>query len=59
MIDFSSDETHVLLNPRMPEADRLALERLGGEAPSLRGHVWMATSGTTGALRLVALSKRL
>src|SRR5712691_8408649 len=42
----------------MPEADRLALERLGGEAPSLRGHVWMATSGTTGALRLVALSKR-
>ncbi len=57
-IDFSSEETHLLLNPRLPDADRLALERLAAEVPPLRGHVWIATSGTTGALRLVAVSKQ-
>ena len=57
MIDFLDDETHVLLNPRMPDHDRIALERLAGQVPSLRAHVLMATSGTTGAMRLVALSK--
>ncbi len=58
MIDFSSGQTHLLLNPRLPEKDRLALERLADAAPALNGHVWIATSGTTGSLRLVALSKR-
>ncbi|HEY3057091.1 MAG TPA: AMP-binding protein [Thermoanaerobaculia bacterium] len=58
VIDFSSDETHLLLNPRLPADDHRGLERLAAEAPLLRGHVWMATSGTTGALRLVALSKK-
>jgi O-succinylbenzoic acid--CoA ligase len=58
VIDFFSDETHLLVNPRLPADHHRALERLAGEAPSLRAHVWMATSGTTGALRLVALSKK-
>ena len=58
MIDFFDDQSHVLLNPRLPDEERRALERLGKESPSLRGHVWIATSGTTGAMRLVALSKR-
>ena len=57
MIDFFDDQSHLLLNPRLPDEERRALERLGQESPSLRGHVWIATSGTTGALRLVALSK--
>ncbi|HSP15138.1 MAG TPA: AMP-binding protein [Thermoanaerobaculia bacterium] len=58
MIDLSSRETHLLLNPRLPEGDRGALERLARDVPQLEAHVWIATSGTTGALRLVALSKR-
>ncbi|MGZ5475289.1 MAG: AMP-binding protein [Thermoanaerobaculia bacterium] len=58
MIDFFDDQSHLLLNPRLPDEERRALERLGQESPSLRGHVWIATSGTTGPLRLVALSKR-
>jgi O-succinylbenzoic acid--CoA ligase len=58
MIAFFDDETHVLLNPRMPDDDRRALEHLASEVPSLRAHLWIATSGTTGALRLVALSKQ-
>ncbi len=58
MIDFFDDETHLLLNPRAPDEDRRQLERLRRESPSLRAHVWIATSGTTGSLRLVALSKQ-
>lgn len=57
MIDFESEATHVLLNPRMPKEDRVSLEQLAAKFP-LRGHVWMATSGTTGALKLTALSKQ-
>lgn len=54
MIDFDSAESHLLLNPRLPPAERARLEAL---VPSLAGHVFVATSGTTGALKLVALSK--
>ncbi len=56
MIDFESAETHLLLNPRLPHDQAVRLERLSKTNP-LRGHVWIATSGTTGLLKLVALSK--
>ena len=55
MIDFESSASHLLLNPRMPAGERERLERI---VPSLDGHVFVATSGSTGALKLVALSKR-
>ncbi|MEA2336801.1 MAG: o-succinylbenzoate---CoA ligase, partial [Thermoanaerobaculia bacterium] len=54
MIDFESSASHLLLNPRMPEAERARLERI---VPNLKGHVFVATSGSTGAIKLVALSK--
>jgi len=55
LIDWSSEESHVLLNPRMPKVERRRLESLVIDLPA---HVWLATSGTTGALKLTALSKR-
>jgi len=58
MLDFASDETHLLLNPRLPREERERLERLYAAAPALRSHVWLSTSGTTGSLKLVALSKQ-
>jgi O-succinylbenzoic acid--CoA ligase len=54
VIDFESAESHVLLNPRLPDDERARLEAL---APPIEGHVFVATSGTTGAIKLVALSK--
>jgi O-succinylbenzoic acid--CoA ligase len=54
-IDWLSDDSHVLLNPRMPDAER---ERLESFVTPLPGHLWLATSGTTGSLKLTALSKR-
>jgi len=54
-IDWVGDESHVLLNPRIPEEER---QRLESFVTGLPAHVWLATSGTTGALKLTALSKR-
>jgi O-succinylbenzoic acid--CoA ligase len=53
-IDWNSSESHLLLNPRMPAEERARLESFVVELPR---HVWLATSGTTGALKLTALSK--
>lgn len=55
MIDFQSAESHLLLNPRMPSAERVRLERM---VPDIDAHVFVATSGSTGDIKLVALSKR-
>ncbi|HEY2828590.1 MAG TPA: AMP-binding protein [Thermoanaerobaculia bacterium] len=53
MIDFESSESHLLVNPRMPAEER---ERL--VLPPIKAHVFVTTSGSTGAVKLVALSKR-
>lgn len=57
MIDWQSEESHVFLNPRLPEAERDRLEDVLRKAPALPGHVWLATSGTSGNMKMVALSK--
>ncbi len=58
IIDWSSAENHLLLNPRLPQEERIRLEVLFAAAPSLESHVFIATSGTGGSMKLVALSKR-
>jgi O-succinylbenzoic acid--CoA ligase len=55
VIDFESSESHLLLNPRMPEPERKRLEAI---VPTIEAHVFVATSGSTGAIKLVALSKQ-
>ena len=54
LIDWTSGESYVLLNPRMPREEEARLRSL---VIDLQAHVWLATSGTTGALKLAALSK--
>jgi o-succinylbenzoate---CoA ligase len=56
LIDWSGDRTHLLLNPRMPVDDRERLERMA-RVGRLRAHVIVSTSGSSGSLKLVALSK--
>jgi O-succinylbenzoic acid--CoA ligase len=55
VIGFESSESHLLLNPRMPADERARLERM---VPDLAAHVFVATSGSTGDIKLVALSKQ-
>lgn len=52
---WESQETEILLNPRQVGGDKLrALLQREGKLP---GHVWFLTSGTTGRVKCVALSK--
>ena len=57
MINFESRESHLLLNPAMPSGERSRLEGLYSSV-DLESHVFVATSGSTGSAKLVALSKR-
>lgn len=54
VIDWESSESHLLLNPRMPSTERQMVETWRNELPA---HLWLTTSGTSGVLKLVALSK--
>lgn len=57
MIDWDGPSTEVLLNPRLPAADAERVRAMIARIP-LDGHVWVTTSGSTGRLKPVALSKR-
>ena len=57
MIDWTSNDTEVLLNPRLPESEGLRLRRLVKDSPSFNAHIWLATSGSSGRIKMVALSK--
>ena len=57
MIDWASESTEVMLNPRFPPEERRRLERIVSELKPLKGHLWLATSGATGPVKLVALSR--
>lgn len=55
VIDWRTDGSHLLLNPRMPRDEQ---QRLESYVIPLSAHVWLATSGTSGAMKLTALSKK-
>ena len=48
----------MLCNPRLPDADRSGLLTELLNAPVAPGHVWLATSGSSGQIKWVALSKQ-
>ena len=57
MVNWLSQESYLMINPRHPLAGEIRLNQL----PCLPAHIWLATSGTTGdlgTLKLVALSKQ-
>jgi O-succinylbenzoic acid--CoA ligase len=54
-MDWHSNETHILLNPRYSQKER---EEYQKSLPNIPGHIWLATSGTSGFTKFVALSKK-
>ena len=52
---WDEGEECLLLNPRMPPAWRERI--METEFPDLPAHIWLASSGTGGCLKLVALSR--
>jgi len=58
MIDWKADTSVLLLSPRFPVDVRRQLESMIASLPELKAHVWVATSGSTGPVKLVAISKQ-
>lgn len=60
-IDWESDDTLVLMNPKIPTDQRVFLEQ-ELRATGLEGHIWVSTSGSSStsnlAAKWVALSKK-
>lgn len=54
--DLHDDTSYVLLNPGIPETARIQLESCVSCHP-LKRHIWIATSGSEGSPKMVALSK--
>jgi o-succinylbenzoate---CoA ligase len=59
VIDWSSKETHFLVNPRLAHDQRRRLSEVEPHLPDVPGHIWILTSGTTQIrqMKWVALSK--
>lgn len=59
MIDWLSSENKILLNPRTPEPEKQRLLKALSQVNdlNLRGHIFFTTSGSTGKVKWVALSK--
>lgn len=55
MIDWLSPDTHIQLNPK--KYSREQQHHISGLLPQLPAHVWIESSGTTGASKWIALSK--
>lgn len=55
-ISWEDERSHVLMNPLYSEKEKALFEKIGLEASSLKGHVWLSTSGTS-VQKWVGLSK--
>ncbi len=59
-IDWHSEESHLFLNPRLPESEKSELEELAKRFAK-PAHIWIASSGSSKqagqSLKLMALSK--
>ena len=54
-LDWESPSTEVFLSPRLPQPLLSRFRQIN--LPHLKSHVWLASSGTTHQLKLIALSK--
>ncbi|MBA2727618.1 MAG: AMP-binding protein [Parachlamydiaceae bacterium] len=58
LIDWNSDDSHVLINPLLPETTRNSLIEAVSPHHSLQGHIWLSSSGTESFPKMIALSKK-
>ncbi len=55
---WQSDRSEIMLNPAMPLEERTRLMQNFTQDTGLQGHVWIATSGSSGVVKWVALGKK-
>lgn len=56
-LDWGSSESHLFLNPRLPQEQVCQLQRVMDYQEDYPGHIWLTTSGSSGEIKLVGLSK--
>lgn len=58
LVDWDSEETNVFINPLLPSQTKELL--LGSISPyrEIKGHIWLASSGTENFPKMIALSKQ-
>lgn len=57
MMNWESSASEILLNPRLLPSEQSNIDQALQKFSELKGHLWVATSGTTGEPKYVALSK--
>jgi O-succinylbenzoic acid--CoA ligase len=57
LIDWNNDESHVLISPFFPKSTQELLHAAVKNHMHLKGHVWLASSGTENFYKMIALSK--
>lgn len=58
LIDWYDEKSHVFINPKLPQATKDILNNAVESHSNLPGHIWIATSGTEGFPKMIALSKK-
>ncbi len=58
LIDWTSDESHVFINPLLPKDTQDLLQNAVAPYRDLKGHIWLASSGTESFPKMIALSKK-
>lgn len=56
-LDWQSSKSEILINPRLPEEEKQCLLKGLSDTNGFKGHIWLTTSGSSGALKWVGLSK--
>ena len=57
IIDWFSKDNEILINPRTPEEEKETLIHGLQTLEHMEGHLWIATSGSSGKIKWTALSK--
>jgi o-succinylbenzoate---CoA ligase len=58
LIDWTDITSHVLVNPQLPEVTKKLLNDAIRPYESMKGHIWIASSGTENFPKMIALSKQ-
>jgi O-succinylbenzoic acid--CoA ligase len=57
-IDWNGSESHFFINPLLPEETKKLLSQSIEPYGHLKGHIWLASSGTENFPKMIALSKK-
>lgn len=57
LIDWDSEDSHIFINPLLPDTKHKLLHQSVAPYHGLKGHIWLASSGTENFPKMIALSK--